>query len=495
MRPSAALLVALLAALPTAGCHDVKLESRFGPSDIGIYDDLYAVSLPDAQHAVAVGYWGAVYQSEDGGLTWAKRESGTLRSLYDVSMGDALHGWAVGQLGLILRTTDGGKTWSPQSNPKQEQGVHLFGVHAIDANTAWAVGEWGTRIFTDDGGQSWQDFSLTIDERNPRFVWLAPVDQDRVRRGEKVFEDVTLNDVTCRPPPSQHCWIAGEFGYVFHSETGGRSWDRGQIQGDVQDERIDVPFEATDISPGDADRLKEFARRVLPESHLNVEIEPKASDKEIASLTKGGKPEALFEVLDARKDAVRGVIEDSGILSDRIRNRGAPPWDYEDFQKDDPDFLKRYVEGRRAPTGGIDVRVSQNPFLFTVRFESDDEGMISGLGGLMLRTHDGGLTWSYERIPRKQAVFAVALAGGRAVAVGEKGLVEVSTDGGHSWDAPRSGFPSIFVFMRDLRFAPDSKLGLIVGQQGLILRSQDAGATWSRVLPPEKKTPQQQAKL
>jgi photosystem II stability/assembly factor-like uncharacterized protein len=495
MRSRSALLIALLGAALTAGCHDVKLESRFGPGDIGIYDDLYAVSVPDDQHAVAVGYWGAIYQSEDGGLSWTKRESGTLRSLYDVSMGDALHGWAVGQLGLILRTTDGGKTWSPQPNPKQEQGVHLFGVHAIDANTAWAVGEWGTRIFTDDGGTSWQDFSLTIDEQNPRFVWLPPVDQDRVRRGEKVFEDVTLNDVTCRPPPSQRCWIAGEFGYIFHSETQGRTWERGRILGDVQDERIDVPFEATDISPADAARLKEFAARVLPESHLNVEIEPKASDKEIAALTKGGNPEALFEVLDARKDSVRSVIEDSGLLSDRIRNRGAPPWDYEDFLKDDPDFLKRYLAGRRAPTGGIDVRVSQNPFLFTVRFQSDQQGMISGLGGLMLSTKDGGLTWSYERMPRKQAVFAVGLAGERAVAVGEKGLVQVSTDGGHTWEAPTRGFPSVFVFMRDLHFAPDEKLGLIVGQQGLILRSDDAGASWSRVLPPEKKAPQQQAKL
>jgi len=495
MRSRAALLATLFAVSLSAGCHDVKLESRFGPGDIGIYDDLYAVSLPDDQHAVAVGYWGAIYQSDDGGVSWAKRDSGTLRSLYDVSMGDALHGWAVGQLGVILRTTDGGKTWSPQANPKQAQGVHLFGVHAIDANTAWAVGEWGTRIFTDDGGESWQDFSLTIDERNPRFIWLPPVDQDRVRRGEKVFEDVTLNDVTCRPPPSQHCWIAGEFGYVFYSETGGRSWERGQILGDVQDQRIDVPFEATDITASDTDRLKAFAARVLPESHLNVEIEPKASDREIAALTKGGKPEPLFEVLDARKDSVRGVIEDSGILSDRIRNRGAPPWDFEDFLKDDPGFLKRYLDERRAPQGGVDVRVSQNPFLFTVRFRSDDDGMISGLGGLMLRTHDGGRTWAYERIPRKQAVFAVAMAGPRAVAVGEKGLVEVSTDDGHSWEAPQKGFPSVFVFMRDLRFAPDSKLGLIVGQQGLILRSQDSGATWNQVLPPEKKAPQQQAGL
>ena len=43
------------------------------------------------------------------------------------------------------------------------------------------------------------------------------------------------------------------------------------------------------------------------------------------------------------------MIEEAGILSDRIRERGAPPWDYLDFLKDDPGFLTRYLAGRAAP--------------------------------------------------------------------------------------------------------------------------------------------------
>jgi len=41
--------------------------------------------------------------------------------------------------------------------------------------------------------------------------------------------------------------------------------------------------------------------------------------------------------------------------------------------------------------------------------------------------------------------------------------------------------------MRDLDFEREQRLGLIVGQEGMVLRSRDRGATWSRVLPPESR--------
>ena len=37
--------------------------------------------------------------------------------------------------------------------------------------------------------------------------------------------------------------------------------------------------------------------------------------------------------------------------------------------------------------------------------------------------------------------------------------------------------------MRDIGFESKQRVGLIVGQQGMVLRSQDGGKTWSQVLP------------
>lgn len=470
--------------LVAAGCHVPDFSPRFSEGEIAIYDDLFSVSTPDGEHVVAVGFYGAAYVSTDGGETWTPQNTGTQKSLYDVSMADRRKGWAVGQRGLILRTEDGGVTWTPQENDKEEQGSQLFAVHAIDANTAWVVGEWGTRLFTDDGGKTWQDRSLTIDETHPRFVWLAPVEQEQVRAGKKVFEDVGLNDVYCRPPPSQHCWIVGEFGYVFFSENLGLSWERAEIIGEISMEPVKVPYDETDITDADRERITAFAQEIADLNHLNIDVEPVALEREIQVYGKPDDPFELFEILDARTLAVREVLEEAGILSDRIRVRQGPPWDYEDFLEDDPEFLQRYLDGRKSAFAGIYVRVAQNPYLFKVRFDDDSHGLISGLGGVILKSTDGGETWAYRKTDRKQALFAVAMSDERAVAVGEKGLVQVSTDGGDTWRPPQRGFPEFFTYMRNVTFAPDGETGYIVGQRGKVLKSTNGGASWEQMLPP-----------
>jgi len=472
-------------ALTFAGCHVPDFTPLHGAGEIAIYDDLFAVSAPDPNHVVAVGFFGSAYVSTDGGGTWSLEPTGTQKSLYDVSMADDRRGWAVGQRGLILRTEDGGRSWTRQENDKEKQGSQLFAVHAIDANTAWAVGEWGTRLFTDDGGTTWQDRSLTIDETHPRFVWLAPAEQEMVRKGQKVFEDVGLNDVFCLDPPSQECWIVGEFGYIFHSENLGLSWQRSEILGEISMDPVKVPYNATDISEKDRARITAFAKVIADQNHLNVDVEPVALAREIRNFGREDDPFELFEILDARVLAVREVLEEAGILSDRIRTRNGTPWDYEDFLEDDPGFLRRYLDERKSSFAGVYVRVAQNPYLFKVHFEDAQHGLISGLGGVILKSDDGGRTWAYRKTDRKQALFSVATTGQRAIAVGEKGLVQVSNDGGDTWSQPDRGFPEFFTFMRNITFGPDEKTGFIVGQAGMILKTTDAGADWQQVLPPQ----------
>ena len=47
---------------------------------------------------------------------------------------------------------------------------------------------------------------------------------------------------------------------------------------------------------------------------------------------------------------------------------------------------------------------------FSVRFQDEQNGLIAGLGGVILRSEDGGQTWSYRKVDRKQALAAKALA-------------------------------------------------------------------------------------
>ena len=469
----------------TVGCHQFDFSPRIAEGAIDIYDDLFAVSAADETHTVAVGYHGAAYWTADGGASWNKGDTGTTMLLYSVSMADANNGWAVGQLGTILRTSDGGRTWHEQSNLKQEEGVHLFGVHALDASRAWAVGEWGTRIYTEDAGVTWQDHSVLVTLDHPMFVWLSATDQERVREGKKVYEDVGLNDVFCLAPPKQQCWIIGEFGYIFRSEDLGQTWERGEVVGDVFVDLIKLPYNVINLGAESKAELVEFASHIENETHLNVLIDVFVSTKELADLGDEEDPYALFDLISARIDETKSVLEGAGILQDRMRMPNKPPWDFEDFVEHDPTFLKRYFEGRVADEPGIKVAVIQNPYLFTVNFQDENDGLISGLGGVVLRSSDGGKGWSYVTLDRKQALFSVAAGAQRAVTLGEKGLVRLSPDVGKTWAAPAPGdFPTVFTFMRDVDFERGRKVGYIVGQQGMILRSENGGKSWSQILPP-----------
>jgi hypothetical protein len=320
-------------------------------------------------------------------------------------------------------------------------------------------------------------------------VWLSIPDQERVRKGEKVFEDVSLTDVSCLPADKNRCWIIGEFAYIFRTESAGiapdgtPSWEKGAIVGGLELEPIVMGYNVIELTDDQREQVREFAEAIKDEEHLNIAVEPRLTAAEIAAFGRSDDPTPLFEIVEARTQEIQAVIEETGILSDRIRRRGPAPWDYEDFIDDDPEFLDRYYESRRADFAGVEVAISQNPFLFTVRFADPLNGLISGLGGIVLRSTDGGRTWGYQGIGRKQAIFAVQPLPSRAIAVGEKGLMRVSEDGGVSWHEQR-GFPTIFTFMRDIQFDSDGRVGYIVGQRGKVLRSDDSGQSWRQVLPP-----------
>ena len=431
------LAVPLVAAFSVA-CHQLDFSPRHAQGEIDLYDDLFSVSVVDSERAVAVGYHGSVYYTTDGGESWKKGQTPHTRLLYSVSMANAQSGWAVGQLGTILRTDDGGATWTAQANLKQEEGSHLFGVHAIDPNSAWAIGEWGSRILTEDGGRTWVDHSLTISMDHPMFVWLDLRDQEKVRSGsEKVYEDVGLNYIGCLRENADKCWIVGEFGYIFYSEDRGRTWTRGEIVGEVNMDPIVLGYNEIQL-PGEAlPRLEAFAAEIEDENHLNVLIDPFVSAKELADFGDPEDPFALFDIVSARIDESKAVLEEAGILSDRMRMPNKPPWDYEDFIEDDPTFLTRYLEGRAAEQPMVRISVIQNPYLFTIHFQNEQEGLIAGLGGVILRSTDGGRTWTYHATSRKQALFSVATTNGRSIAVGGEGLRPGLHERRHEMGAPR----------------------------------------------------------
>lgn len=76
--------------------------------------------------------------------------------------------------------------------------------------------------------------------------------------------------------------------------------------------------------------------------------------------------------------------------------------------------------------------------------------------------------------PHAAVMLGATQAGSRLVAVGERGLVILSDDGGHSW---RQAPTPVSVTLTAVRFA-DSQRGVAVGHGGVVLTSIDAGESW-----------------
>lgn len=83
--------------------------------------------------------------------------------LMDVWFKDAQNGWAVGSFGLLLQTQDGGKTWVERSNDiDNADGYHLNAVVGSN-DVIYVVGEAGFLTLSRDQGATWQKVDLDYD--------------------------------------------------------------------------------------------------------------------------------------------------------------------------------------------------------------------------------------------------------------------------------------------------------------------------------------------
>ena len=148
---------------------------------------LTAVAFPTPQVGWAVGHFGVVLRSVDGGETWAKVldgvqaarivsdgvptgttsrraaqlvEEGPDKPFLDLHFDTPEQGWIVGAFGLMLHTVDGGRHWTSRTlelpNPKA---AHLYAICAA-SGTLYVAGEQGLAMRSEDGGATFQRLSM-----------------------------------------------------------------------------------------------------------------------------------------------------------------------------------------------------------------------------------------------------------------------------------------------------------------------------------------------
>lgn len=165
---------------------------------------LASLSCASAMDCWAVGSWGTIVATTDGGLMWSPQSSAAgVDWLTGVSCPTASQCWAVTRNGDVEATKDGGSTWSDEltgtgSSSTSGTALALSGVSCPTASHCWAVGNLGQIIETSDGGTAWQP------------------------QGSGTTKD--LYGVACVQGSMSTCWAVGAEGAILATTNGGTSW-------------------------------------------------------------------------------------------------------------------------------------------------------------------------------------------------------------------------------------------------------------------------------
>ncbi len=424
--------------------------------------ELLDVAVPAADHVIVLSADGPIHTTRDGGTSWQIAHVPAVGPLRGISMAGPRTGWAFGS-GVILRTDDGGGRWRRQRLPGRGADFDLAALALIDEQRAIAVGGAGQRLRTIDGGAVWQESSLEATvpgERVPAFV-----------------------DIHCASDRSGRCWSVDRV--VRFSTDAGSSWRILRTEDALTIDPVDFGFDQVDVGESDVLRIRAVVEGRPRAADLRWRIDAGLSAGEIDRIGNARDPSALFALIEARAEEVRITLEASGIPEKRIEVVAAPPWGYEDLIDDDPDLLTRYWSTRIELGARTRISVREGISVTALDVDSQGFGIAVGRSGRGLRARRGDSIWSPIALTVPHGLLDVAVTEERVIAVGYQGGLWVSIDQGDSWQRVEPfGSGVSFDALRSISFDPEGRSGYVVGANGRLLRSRDAGSSWQTLVRP-----------
>ncbi len=300
--------------------------------------------------------------STDGGTNWQRIDSGASTDYFGVSAVNGHTGWAVGKNGIIAKTVD---AWANLDYQRTRTiSSDILDASFISADRGWIITS--TTVYrTSDGGNVWE--FLGSDNTGLKSV---------------MFVDIA------------HGWIVGSSGNIQYTSSGGAVW-------------------------------------VPQTSNTTVQL----YDIHFIDLQNGW------------------AVGSSGVILKTID--GGSNW--------------------TAGTSGT------TEYLYSVYFVDANTGWVTGEWGWAAKSVDGGNTWTrltslYSGNRALRSVYFHDSQTGWAVGGGTyaAGLTYRTIDGGTTWGSG-SQAPT---YLTSVHFA-DSKNGLAVGNDGVLLKTGNGGITWS----------------
>ncbi|WP_252738076.1 WD40/YVTN/BNR-like repeat-containing protein [Marinobacter salexigens] len=242
----------------------------------------------------------------------------------------------------------------------------------------------------------------------------------------------------------------GERGHIIYSDDGGTSWEQGSVPVSVTLTAVDFGTETHGWAVG----------------HSGV----------VLHTEDGGENWSLqLTGIDASELAIASKEDQVAAMEERIEE--APESEKGDLEwaMDDLIFAMENMQS--------DLDIGPVNPLLGVWFENDRHGFVVGAYGMILRTQDGGNSWSdwAPKIQNDQNFHLNSITrvtGGALVIVGEAGQIHVSVDNGTTWERRESPYEgSLFGVIGTGQVNEILAFGL----RGNMLFSTDLGKSWRMV--------------
>ncbi|RYU93589.1 YCF48-related protein [Emticicia agri] len=440
-------------------------------NEIFSYDIINAVFFTDINNGfVAVSNrW--YYRTTNGGASWTLAGGGGNTEMVDLFFANQYNGWVLTD-GSIRRTTDGG--WSWESIFIQNLiALHTSDIFFINAYEGWIVGDNGYITHTTDGGQTWQPQQSNTNLKLNRIVFTN----------------------------AKEGWIVGEKGLLLYTNDGGNFWIRKNLGSDKNFTGLFFTDAKTGWVSGEEGVIKKITANLIrycPSNAIVLKPSPAAPQVSKAAcnatqvvLTATGCTGVVSWSNGATGSAV--TVNSSGTYTAACVVNGCRSIDSK------PETVNIGPSGTLIADNGntclnASPRLSMTGLGSNYGFEWRKDGVPFDNGN---RTDfNPTATGTYEVVPYLKgekfwewqapdvpnfAVFATSMsAPNKAWAVGEKGYIMYSEDGGTNWkyiliDATLS--------FDDIQFV-NEQTGFVVGSKDhdhYIIKTTDGGKHWQKI--------------
>ena len=451
-------------------------------------NDLNCVKFINSDTGYAVGLFGAIIKTNDGGISWTVENSTTTLSLTSISCVGSNIAYAVGGANytnppksIILKTIDGGQSWTKQTTDLTRR---LNSVYFINQDTGFAVSH-DTILKTINGGQTWSSYPvgynyLTKVLFTNNQIGYAIGGFGRIYRTTDCGNSWIQENVGTNFKLQSICFINDSIGYVgglgkqiYKTTDNGLHWN--PIPNSPCSALSEIFFLNDSIG--------------WISSHIGDSIYKTTNNGDTWSGYKTNGSIVSFVFHNENNGIGIGEIgcilktEDSGTNWELVRQGTINDLRSVFFITDKLGFAVGRRSILKTIDGGTnwyspDTSISES--LTSVYFINPDYGYAVGYSGVILKTTNGGNNWIHQFSGVYFLLHSIVFTDvNNGYAVGIHNTILKTTNGGANWSIIQTGGAGNFYSI----FFTDSNHGYVVGNNNsnyhTILKTTNAGLDWS----------------